>query len=248
MNRFFTILSASLAIPAFVYIFYPNKTIVAIVAGIAFIVSTALFKLEQFIKKNGSLIANAITYFFTRAEKYLVEEKKVVYERKSKTEWELLKRYSIKPLHNGFDEYDDRFCWSADSSKANILPIEAGQTISRIRDQERWTVYSVVFDRSAAKKKSVPTGSRINNLIDESDSVKPYLSITIPEKTSRLKISVKIPQQFTPKNGRFSVYSSASSSSEVFTKSIAYDVPEEAFSETVIYPRKNWRYVITWEY
>lgn len=250
MNTLLTIIATSLSVSAFVFIFFPDKRIAAITAFFALLISLLVLFVEHLFKKNGSQIINAVMYFFTKNRKFLFEEKIVEYERINDKEWVLRKRYRLKSKCRALEEYDDRFSWSANSAGCVITSSESGQQVTRIRGLESWTFYTIVFDRSIKRGATVNTGSVISNLIADSEIVRPYLSITITEKTGRLKLSAKIPAKYKPQNGTFSVYSSPSSSSDslVLTKKIEYSNEDESFSETITFPRKNWKYVITWEY
>lgn len=250
MNTVFTIIATSLSVSAFAFIFFPDKRKAAIIAFVAFLLCLLSLLVEHLFKKNGSQIINAVMYFFTKNREFLLEEKIVEYARKNDKEWVLKKRYRLKSKCRALEEYDDRFSWSANSAGCEITSLEKGQQVTRIRGLENWTFYTIVFDHSVKKGATVDTGSIVSNLIAEPEIVRPYLSITITEKTSRLKLSAKIPAKYGPRNGTFSVYSSPSSSPDslVLTKKIEYSNEDESFSETIIYPRKNWKYVITWEY
>ena len=248
VNRFFTIMAIALSVGAFVYIFIPDKWIAAVTAIIATVVSIGIFVLEHIIKQNGSQLANAFVYFFTRNDKYIFKEKTFEYERIDDEHWKAEKKYKIESHCHTLEEFEDRFCWSANSKTAQILPIENEQRISRIGERERWTVFTVKFARSIGKKETIYTGAAITNLQSEPSDVKPFLSANIDRKTSRLKMIVKIPARYDPKNAKFMAYSSVSSNHPVFTKDITYDTAEEVFCVTMDYPRKNWRYVISWEY
>lgn len=250
MNYFLTIVATSLSVSAFAFIFFPDRNIAAITAVSTFFLSLILFAVEQIFRQNGSQIINAVMFFFTKNGKYIFEEKKVDYERKSDTEWELKKSYTIKSKCRALEEYDDRFSWSANSDDCKITALESGQHVTRIREIEKWTMYTVAFDHSIRRGSRAVTGSTISNLIADQAHVKPYLSITITEKTGSLRMSIKIPKKYNPKNGTLSVYSSSSSSSDssVFRKKLEYNTDDETFSETITFPRKKWKYVITWEY
>ena len=248
INKFFTILAAALSISAFVYIYNPDKKMAMIIFGATVLISILLFYLEHVIKQNGSKLANAFVFYFTKNGKYIVKEKTFVYEQKNAKNWEAEKKYTIESRCNALEEIEDKFNWSAKSSEEpQIIALENGQKICRIHEQEKWTLFTIRFNRSVSRRKSIYTGAGITNLIAEPSEVKPFLAAHVDTKTRRLKMIAKIPAQFKPINAKFSAYI-ASSATPVFSRDIQYEAEEESFIETIEYPRKKWRYVITWEY
>ena len=62
-------------------------------------------------------------------------------------------------------------------------------------------------------------------------------------------MTVVFPENSTPTNGKFSVYADGLRSSDAMVSSddLVYNEGDRTFEKTIDYPRKGWRYVITWE-
>ena len=248
MNRIITILGFSIAIPAFLSIFVNDKHVLAIVTIVAFAVCCLLFWIESILRTKGSVVLGFIAYFFHKTRRgCIIEEQRLVYERIDKFNWEFTKKYRIKSKSNVLDHFDDRFCWSNDSSKAIIKPCENAQKIDGIQSEEIWTIYSVQFN-SVPRGHTIDTGAHITNLIDADLSARPFLSTTIIPKTKLLRMTVKIPQEFAPKNPRLVIYTSSSLDSRINSMPLSYnEVSHEIDVPPVRFPRTNWRYVILWD-
>lgn len=249
MNRFITILGFSLAVSAFVNIFTKDIKIIVGSAILAFLISCFLFFLEGFFRRQKSLIVNFIAYLFQKTKRgCIVEEHQCYYERLDMYKWQFSKKYRLKSKNNTFDHFDDRFCWSSDSSRAKITPSEAGQEITGIRGQQIWTVYTTKF-HTVPRGNTINTGSIISNLIDSTCSVRPFLSVTVLPKTRLLRIAVKIPAEFGPINPTLEIHSSSGMDSLISSQPLTYnEITQEIEMPPVRFPRFNWRYVIIWDY
>lgn len=249
MNKLFTIIATALSAAAFIYIYVPNIFVVSVVAVIVFVVACFLFWLEQFVSQNGSKIVSFLLFHITKDGRYRFDEKDIKYSRIGDEEWEFKKTYRIESRCKALYEYEDRFLWSADSDQCSINALERGQSIGRIREEGNWTFYAVKFDRSVSKGSIVDTGAIITNLKAKPEAVKPFLSCRVAEKTKRLRMTVVFPENSTPTNGKFSVYADGLRSSDAMVSSddLVYNEGDRTFEKTIDYPRKGWRYVITWE-
>lgn len=248
MNKFITVLSFSLAVPSFLAIFSVEKKIVLLSAVLAFVLCLFFFWLDSVLKKIGSKIINAIFFFLAKASgSYFILEQCYIYERINAENWEFTKRYCLKSCSNTFDSYDDRFCWSGDSNSAIIEATEPKHTVSNIRGEEIWTAFTVKFD-TVYKGNEILTGARITNLIDKTQTVRPFLSNTILRKTRLLRMTVKLPLDFRPINPKFEIYSNDAQSSRISSEPLKYnEATHEIELKPIEYPRKGWRYVIVWE-
>lgn len=249
MNRLFTILAFSLAVPAFLVIFTRNTSVLFLSFTISFGVACLLFWLESIFHRKGSHLLNRLAFSFQKARLgCIVEEQKYFYERIDESNWQFTKQYQIKSKSNTLDHFNDRFCWSSDSSKASITPCQADQKIASIHSEEFWTVYTVRFNTILIGK-SITTGAVISNLVDEGGSARPFLSATVLPKTKLLRMTVKIPKKYKPKNPVLEIHTSSALDSCISRQSLVYnDNTQEIEIEPVRYPRTNWRYVIIWEY
>ena len=250
VNRFLTIGSFTLAVPAFVYIYFPNSKVLLPVAGGTLLICCLLFWLEHCIKRSGSDFINRCMFRFTRTGRYSVEEKRLLYERLDKQSWRNTKRYILKSNSSEFEEFDDRYDWSADSSGSRVTPIDQSHSIHSLSNHDQWTVFTVRFNKRIAKKSTIETGCIIDDLVDVDEKVRPFLSTTIDRKTRLLVMTVKIPAEFCPVNAKLEVYSSPVTDRDrkVETKVLLYNSETQEISATIHYPRKNWKYYICWEY
>ena len=248
MNRAITILSFSLAVPSFIFIFTQNKKIALLSAIIAFIACYFLFWLERILKRKGSTIVNFIFFLFQKAKRgCVIEEQKYYYERKDEYNWEFKKTYRIRSKSNTLDRFDDRFCWSGDSTESKISPVVPEHEIVGIHQQEIWTVFSVKFN-SIPRGKIATVGSVVSNLVDTKKSVQLFLSATVLPKTKVLRMAIKLPPDFRPNNPRLEIHTSASINSCTELRGLSYDeTTNEIELPPVKYPRANWRYVILWD-
>lgn len=248
MNRFITILGFSVAVPAFIAIFVQNKRFLLLSAIVLFFICCFLFWIESFLKRNGSFIINFAAFHLHKASRgCIIEEQKCEYERIDKYKWQFSKKYQIKSKSNMLDHFDDRFCWSSDSAKAEIIPTETNQEIIGIQDEEIWTVYSIKFN-SVPHGQRISTGSTITNLVDPELVARPFLSVTILPKTKLLRMTVKFPEELPPENPRLEIYASSSFEARIKTEPLSYNRSRHEIEvPPVRYPRANWRYVILWD-
>lgn len=248
MNKLITIFSFTLAVPSFVAVFHGDKKAIIISGVIAFLLCISFFWLESVIKKNGSKISNALAYFFQRVDgTYYILEQKYVYERIDAENWEFTKKYCLMSRNNTFDNYDDRFCWSADSSKATIDPLEPKHVVKNVRNEDIWTAFTVKFD-TVHKRKEISTGTKITNLVDSAHTVRPFLSNRILRKTRLLRMSVIIPKEFMPKNPRIEIFTDDIQSSKISSEPLNYnEKTHEIEAPPIEFPRVGWVYSIIWE-
>lgn len=248
MNRVVTIVSFSLAVPAFVALFGYQRPTLILTTIASFVLCVLCFWVESIIKTKGFAIANRIMYFLSRSRAgYIEKEKRFIYERLSDNNWKFTKQYTLLSRSNTLDGFDDRFCWSVDSSNAGISAINDEHRVCNIRQQEIWTVYTVKFNKIVAKGEEIQTGTVIDNLEDKNKKAVPFLSATISAKTKVLKMTVKIPKQYHPSNAKFEVFSSANTDARISSCDLEYNEAEQGFTKMVLYPRRNWKYVITWD-
>lgn len=206
------------------------------------------FKIETYIKANGNEILNRIIYLLTKNEKkYNVLHKHIIYSYLGNDQYTFEKKYEISPMVRDLDRVNDRFSWSVSSAGCDIMATNAGHTINKVWQQEMWTCYTIYLNEIPVKCKPYNVGSLISNLVDTTHSVVPYLSNTVDKKTKCTTLVVKFPKDDHPELAKFEVFSSKAGMDSNYEENLAYDDGVGGFTRTVRYPRKGWRYVISWE-
>ncbi len=247
MNRVITYFSVGTAAFAFVFGFEKNLHLAAFVAIICILLAFLGFKIENYIKTNGNQLLNRFVYLFTKGDKkYNIKNKQSTYTYNGNNSYTFKKNYEIIPTIKDLDRVNDRFAWSAPSAGCNINPTESKHCINTIWQQESWTCYSIYFNEECKKGKPYPVGSEISNLIDTTQCAVPFLSNTIDRKTECLTLQVIFPKDCHPTKAKFEIFSSNSSLNSTKEEELAYDGDIGGFKRIIHYPRKGWRYVISW--
>lgn len=183
----------------------------------------------------------------TKNEKnYNIVSKHSVYTCLGNNTYSFVKKYEIQPRIDDLDRMNDRFSWSAPPTGCIINPLESNHKINTIWQQESWTCFSIYFNKACKKHKPYTVGSEITNLIDTTNSAVPFLSNTIDRKTKCVTLEVVFPKDAHPTKAKFEIFSSDCGVNSNFEEELAYDSDIGGFKRTVHYPRKGWRYVISW--
>ena len=249
MNRFITILSCAFAVSSFAYMFR-NDSIFGLKLGLlALVLLIVAYRIEYLLKTNGNAFVNRFVYFFTKSDKrYNYKSRYFVYSRISDKEYSFEKTYDIYPTCSDLDSISDRFSWSAPSTGSKIISSEKTHEISNTWQQDMWTCFTIYFRECCTKHEIYKTGSIITDLFDEKIVAVPYLSATIDRKTEQIILVAKIPRSMNPTNACLKVYSAKNTVNEVYSLPLEYDDSVGGFKVIVKYPRKGWKYVITWQY
>lgn len=248
MNKivtYFTIATASFAFALSIW----NDITLSIIIAISCVLLTLLgYVLENFIKTSGNEVLNKIIYIFSKNDKdYNILQKTAIYTYLGNDQYEFKKEYQISPQRKDLDRINDRFKWSGDDNGCKITPLRPDHSINNTWQQENWRCYSIYFNQNCQLKHPYIVGSKITNLIDKSKSAVPFLSNSIGKKTKCLTLVVVFPQKHHPKRAKFEVFSSYSELNPNFKEELTYDEDINGFKKTIHYPRKGWKYVISWK-
>ena len=247
MNKVITYFSVGSAAFALIFGFDRNAFCATVVALICIFLTFMGFKAENYIRTNGNELLNRVVYCLTKNDKkYNIRHKHSVYEYAGNDTYVFRKKYEIIPTINDLDRINDRFAWSAPSAGCIIKPTESKHSINTIWLQESWTCYSIYFNETCRRKVPYPVGSEISNLVDTTKSAVPFLSNTIDRKTECLTLEVIFPKDSHPTKAKFEIFSSNSSLNSNKQEELTYDSDIGGFKRIIHYPRKGWRYVITW--
>ncbi len=247
MNRIVTILSCFMAVPSFLYIFNQDTKLCLACGFISLIVLIIAYTLEDIFKTKGTSLINKIVYHVTKNDKkYNYKSRHITYSFDGNNKYSCKKVYEIYPTCKNLDCISDRFAWSAPSAGAKILPTEHNHEIGQTWQQDMWTCYSVCFDSVCRKHNSYKVGSIVDNLIDDKKIAVPYLSTTIDRKTETLTMIIKIPKTLDIKKACFKIYNNKNALNETYSETLEYNDSVGGFKSTIDYPRKGWKYVISW--
>ncbi len=248
MNRIVSSISLALAVVSFAYIFTKNIPLCCIYGIISIILLEIGYKIEAWLKSTGNDFFNRIIYYLTpNDKKYNLLSKQLTYSYLGNDTYAYKKEYEIYPFCN-LDRMNDRFAWSAPSADASLSPIISSHEINDRAQKDLFTNFTVYFNEICQNHKSYKTGALIENLIDSSKTALPYVSARITRKTKLLNIIIKIPKGMNPKNAKFKVYSLKNDDDEIMSVDLDYDSSVGGYSKTVNYPRKGWRYVLSWDF
>lgn len=209
MNKFCTVLSVSLSVACFTYMFNSDLYISCAVGFIAFMLSMVGFSVENRAPYYWNAKLNKLLYYLSKDDReYNVDCKEQIYTRLSETEYKCEKVNIIRPTCNNLDRMQDRFSWSASSSGAKISAMDIQHEITAIRQQELWTYYSIYFHQIYEKRKAVRVGSIIHNLLDPDGQAVPFLSVTVDRKTKLLVMRVRFENDRHSESAMFKIFSS----------------------------------------
>lgn len=247
MTKIITYFTVGTSAFAITFGFERNVCLSILVCILCILLAFCGFKIEAYIKANGNDMLNRLIYFFTRNEKkYNIIHKHITYNCLGNNRYSFEKKYEIFPIIKDLDRFNDRFCWSAPSAGCHIearLP----HTINRVWQQEMWTCYTVFFNEMPPKRKSYSVTSSVADLVDTTCCVVPYLSNTVDKKTQCTTLIVTFPPNEHPATAKFAVFSAKAGMDPNYEESLEYDEAVGGFKRTVHYPRKGWRYVISWD-
>lgn len=248
MNTLITYFTVGTAMYAIVYAVDGSMFYSFLACAIAIALTFFGFRIDAFIEANGNDLLNKIIYYFTRSYKnYNILHKHVTYTYLGNKEYSFKKEYELEPLTDELDRFDDRFDWSAPSDKCVITPTESDHQITNVWLEESWTRYTVYFGGTAKKGESYKVGSVISDLIDSNDSAVPFLTNTIDKKTKKTTLEVVFPQNDHPDTVKYAIFSNNSGMEAIHEETLEYDISVRGFKKTIYFPRKGWRYVISWE-
>lgn len=211
------------------------------------LISSIGFRIERKIKTSGGFFINKIYYYFTRKDKkYNFESVKCTYICYDNEVYETKKQFEIRSNRNDLQEIDERFRWSASSANADIVPLEKGQSIKGKHQEEGWTCYQVEFGGICPKNKKFLTGSIIKNLHDPHARPDSFCSYVVARKTKVLVMDIEFPDNKKPK-------ADATLKITFGDKQVGNPIPlsldpnTNRFTKTIFFPRKGWRYSISWD-
>ena len=246
MKKIITILTCGLSVAAFAYILSPTLlTLFLSLISTWVIVAFALW-LEEKIKTKGNQWINKILYHFTRdSEDYDFQSMQCTYSCLSENKYECSRVVDLR-TNRSIRNINEHFRWSTDSSAAKIEPYDKTHKIKGMHQENDWTCYSVDFGKMYPKNEKITTGSTITNLSDPDNKAVPFLSYTIVRKTKQLILTVEFSKDRLPLGDV--VFKTKAFNKEIGNpKVLKYNPEIEGYSETILYPRKGWQYIISWE-
>ncbi|MBQ8846734.1 MAG: hypothetical protein IJ006_06290, partial [Lachnospiraceae bacterium] len=243
-----TILSISLSIACFVYMFEMSIGSACAIGAVALVVFWLGFWIEKRSRYIWNTRFNKILYYLTKNDKkYIVLSKQFTYTYLGNNEYESKKDITVYPTSNDLDRITERFAWSAPSGKAIIEPLVKEHQITSLGKQELWTCFCIYFGRTCPKRVAFDTGAVIRNLIDENGEAVPFLSASLDRKTKSLVLRVCFEAGEHPERAVFKVFHKHSMTKEIYSEELLYDMDIKGFFKVIDFPRQSWRYVITWE-
>lgn len=247
MNRILAVISITLAVPCFVYMFNQDMYVVCGTGVITLALVLAGFWAENFIRTSGGQFLNRVIYHFTRNEKnFNILSKRFTYIYLPNNEYRVEKCIEISPMSNSLENIVESFSWSAPSAGVKIEPYNKQNEINKVWQQEKWTCCSVYFNENCKKKVPYTTGIVLSNLVDTGGYAVPYIGSNVTKKTKQLTLVIKIPKSMNPHDAQLKVYSAKNISEEIETEDLEYNETVMGYTKTIDYPRKGWRYVISW--
>lgn len=247
MNKIVTYFSVGTAAFALAFGFEKNLFVATLVAMGCVLLTALGYKLESYIKTNGNQLLDHIVYWFTKSDEiYNIKNKQSTYTYNGNDSYTFRKNYEIIPTINDLDRMDDRFSWSAPSAGCDIDSTESKHSIKTVWQREFWTCFSIYFNEECKKRKPYKVGSVVSNLVDADHTAVPFLSNTIDRKTKCLTLVVVFPKDCHPATAKFNVFPSDTSLNSIAEEDLAYDDVIGGFKRIIHYPRKRWRYVISW--
>jgi len=248
-SRIISIISFTLSIVA-LFRSITTNTYVIIAAGAAtFLLTCVMYFAEARIMKSASDLINHFLYAITKSDgKFVILHKEIIYEYLSIREMQYIKDYELLPLKDNIEEFDDRYCWSSSSKNITIKPKYAGQTIKYMWEKDIWNYFTICFNSRVHKRQPVNTGAIISNLVDHDGICKPFLSISIRDKTKCAKLVAKIPKELMPVNAKFEVYELNDCDHIITSENLEYNEREGGYTKLISYPRKRYGYAIVWEW
>ena len=247
MNILMIILTSAIAVASLGYALNPtNLTLILCFVITSLVVSLGLW-IDYKIKRNGNALLRRIAYFFTKKDDdYDFEQVQCVYSCLGNAVYSSKQIVELKSNKNDLQGFDGRYRWSAPSSMAIVEATEPGQSIKGMHQEDDWMHYTVDFGKVCKKGKTIRSGSAIKNLQDDANQACPFLSYTIQRKTKQLIMCVEFPNG-SEANGDVVFKVTAYGKQIGDNQTLRYNTKVGGYTKTVEYPRKGWRYVISWE-
>jgi hypothetical protein len=248
-GRIISIVSFTLAVVALVRAI-TNNTVVIVLAGAAtFLLTCFMYFAEARIRQSGSDLINHLIYLLTKSDsRFIILHKEISYEYLSIREMQFIKDYELLPLKDNLEEFDDRYCWSSSSKNIEIKPKYDGQTIKYIWEKDIWNYFTICFNARIHRHQPVNTGAIISNLVDNDGICKPFLSISIRDKTRCAKLVAKIPKELKPANAKYEIYELNDCDHIITSENLEYNEREGGYTKLINFPRKRYGYAIVWEW
>lgn len=246
MKKIITIFTCGLSVSAFAYILSPTMLTLFLSLFSTWVIVAFALWLEEKIKTKGNQWINKISYHLTRSsEDYDFESMQCTYSCLSDNRYECQRIVDLR-TNQSIRNINEHFRWSTNSSAANVEPYDKAHRIKGMHQENDWTCYSIDFGKMYSKHKRITTGSTITNLSDPDNLVVPFLSYTVVRKTKQLILTVEFSKDRLPTGDV--VFKVKAFGKEIGSPKILNYNPEiEGYSETILYPRKGWQYIISWE-
>ena len=246
-EKIMTVLTAAIAVASLGYALNPTYLTLILCFVVTSVVVLVGLWIDYKIRRNGNAFLRRIAYYFTRKDSdYDIEQLQCSYSCLGNGLYTSKRIVESKSNRNDLQGLDNRYRWSAPSSMAIVEPIENGQSIKGMHQEDDWIHYTVNFGRVCKKGKTIRSGSIIKNLQDTDNKACPFLSCVIQKKTKQLTMSVEFPKDNKPEGEvifKVTAYGKQVGENEV----LEYNTKVDGYTKTVEYPRKGWRYVISWE-
>ena len=211
-----------------------------------YLILIVLIYTVPFLCKHRGKILNIILYYIG-THKYNVTLRETIYEFLSRTDMRHEKHFILCSRINGLNEYTTRFGWSKEG-ELNVEPLVQNQIIARKWDNDKMKYLTLLFDRYYKKGESINTGILLDNLKDEEKKSLLYLSTGIFDRTKTVRLIVKLNRDLKPKNIFLNYYKQYFDYFPDGVKPLNYDYENLKIEYTENYPRKNSKYVITWDF
>ncbi len=251
MKKILTLLAVPLSVFGVAYAFYPSLLVASLISIASLAIVLLGFEAEKRMKASGKEWVNKFFYYITANHKeYNIDTKRFIYEYKGNKEYLCSKEYIIKPNCSDLDRMNDRFAWSAPSGESKVVPTAKGHEINRIWKKEFWTYFTIYFKETCRKHQPYNVGVEIQNLIDKDNNAVSFVSAQIDRKTKLLNLIVKIPKKFNPRDAQLKVFNASVTCDdvEIHSENLEYDETINGFQSKIKYPRKGWKYVISWNF
>jgi hypothetical protein len=245
MERNINIVFSLIAISVIIYAMLEYNTYIPWLILLFFLLLVLKFMISP--EKCKYYLYRYFKYIFVPKKAYIMNLRETYYEFKSRTKMIHKRKFEIRSCVNNLEAFTDRYRWSKEQNCV-IVPLVRNQEIMHEWEEYGWKFYSVKFDRQYFKNDSVNVLTSIENLDDEKNESKLFLSTGIYEKTKLLRMIVKFNKDLSPHQIKLRISKDFINNATCFEYDLDYDYDKRQILYEHKYPLYGYRYMILWSF
>jgi len=155
------------------------------------------------------------------------------------------KRFIVEASRDGLRSFPDRYQWTADKGRCEVVSRTPGFTIANQHKEEFWNYFDVVFPEPLQRGTTAEFTIEWQ-LYDEEETAMPFLSTMIDFETDRLTMTVVLPTELRPTHVVGHAFANYIHTLPVSTTQLAWNPATHSVVWSVDPPRIEGKYLIRW--